>query len=366
VSGTSNTELYTSPTVPYSGPKSITKYKGGINYEGVAGKYFVANNKIRSVRRFEGDLLVESRFGQSIHMLAYDSNRINDRGDVRNEDYKNGGNPMILIRNRQRPLVKVGKKLELRNSPNPAVVMGTEQEKNTGGFLEEDINHDGSSFHITSGQTISKWVTTCYKKMFGMGEEVASFDANSKYTYPMLNGDQVVINSDRLIFSAKYGEIFHFSKKRYGVVTDADYTVDAHQPIILTTNTKAVINSPAIYLGELDETGEPALLGQTTINWMYELCNWLIEHTHWHKHSHVDAGKESPSQTQTPVQLQKIIALRDKLKSLLSRRVFITGGGFAPGKNGGTIPDGTAPTKINIASGEGIPGGWKGQNNRSA
>jgi hypothetical protein len=363
-SGVQNPELYSDPSTPYKGPKSVTKYHGGNNYEGVAGRYYISNNKIRTVKRYEGDLLIESRFGQTIHFTSYDKNRNNDIGHSGNTDYRNGGNPMILIRNRQRPLLKQGQKLELKNSPNKSLIIGTEAEKNVGGYLEENINHDGSSIHITSGQTISEWVTTCYKKMFGSGEEVPSFNGKTDFKYPVQNGDQIVVNTDRLILSSRYGETFHFSKKRYGVVTDNEYSVDAHQQMVLTSNTKVVINSPAIYLGEYDVTDEPALLGQTTVNWLYEMCNWLLEHTHWYLHSHVDAGKESPSQTQLPVQVQRLISLRDKLHTLMSKRVFLTGGGLAKGQNGGEITDGTPPVKINTSNGNGVPGGWKGSNYR--
>lgn len=363
VAGQNNTELFSNQT--FTGrKKSKTNWKGDSGFYGYAGKYFVANDKIRTIKRFEGDLLFESRFGQTIHLTAYDDNRSNDVGDPKYPNYKDSGNPMIVIRNRQRPLVKEGQKLIPHKKLPP--IIGTKQEKNVGGFLEENINHDGSTIAITSGQTISQYVTTCYKKMFGDGEETSKFQGKTSFKTPSLNGDQIVINTDRLILSSRYGESLHYSKKRYGIVTDDEYTVDAHQQIVLTTNTKMVINSPAIYLGEYDQTSEPALLGQTTINWMYELCNWLLAHTHWHKHSHVDAGKESPSTTQLPVQVQQLIALRDKLHTLQSRRVYVTGGGFAPGQNGGKITDGTDPVKINIGTGEGVPGEWKGANYRQS
>ena len=366
--GITNTTLY--EDTPLTGKmESVLKVKTNdiltqnSGYHGYAGKYFVANHRIRSLKRFEGDLAIESRHGQSIHMTAYDNTRGNDVGS--SPDYANGGNPMILIRNRQRPLLREGQPLLLQHSPNKATITGTKIEKNIGGYIEENINHDGSSIHITSGQTISGWVTTCYKKLFGVDEEVSAFKGKSTLTkFPKLDGDQIVIQSDRVILSARYKEMLQYSKKRFAVVTDNEYTIDAHQQIVLTTNTKTVINSPAIYLGEYDMTNEPALLGQTTVNWLYELCNWLIAHTHWYIHSHVNAGTESPSQTQTPVQLQQLIALRDKLHTLMSRRVFITGGGLAPGQNGGTIPEGTGPVKISVGSGDGVPGGWKGENYR--
>jgi hypothetical protein len=363
LSGQGNTELYS--TKPYQGPVSKTSHDGSSGYKGVAGKYYTINDRMRRLKRYEGDTVIESRFGQSIRFGAYDDTRDNDKGDTNNADYFNGGgNPMLIIRNRQRKLLKKGETLKLVNSPNPATVTGTDEEKNAGGFVKEDINHDGSSIYITTGQTISKWVTTCYKKMLGTGEEVGSFNGNSTYNYPILNGDQIILNSNRLLLSSRYGETLHYSKKRYAIVTDNDYTLDAHQQIVLTTNTKTVINSPAIYLGEYDNANEPAILGQTLANWLYDLCNWLGEHTHWYLHSHVDAGKESPSQTQLPVQLQQLYAIRDRVHTILSRRVFITGGGFAPGKNGGDITNGTPPVKINTGTGAGIPGGWKGANKR--
>ena len=358
-SGTENTILFGGDS-PYTGLiKSQTNWKGDVGRIGYAGKYYYANPKIRTVHRFEGDTILESRHGSEVIMKAFDKTRDNDSGAY--PDYVNSGNPMLILRNRQRKLLKVEEKLSLKHSPNPATVVGTIEEKNVGGYLDENINHDGASVYMTCGQTVSEWVTTCYKRMFHdqKDEEVIKFRGPSTFVYPSpMQGDQIVINSDRLVFSARYEEILSYSKKRYGICTDNEFTVDAHQQIVLTTHTKTVLNSPAIYLGELDNTNEPALLGQTTVNWLYELCNWLINHTHWHYHVHpdavtrdgepVDTKPESPTQTQIPVQIQTLIRMRDALHNLLSRRVFLTGGGYAPGQNGASITEGTPPTKIVI------------------
>lgn len=337
-------------TTEYQGPRSKSRYSGGYGFEGVVGRYFLVNKNIRAIRRFEGDLTFESRFGQSIRFSAYDNLRKNDKSADSLKDYKfngvtnpvsgveaGGGNPMIVIRNRQRPILKEG---QLLQKPPLPVVTGTKVEKNVGGFIEEDINYDGSTIAMTSGMTITKWATTCYKKMFEAGkEEQPAFSPSgcTTFKFPVLDGDQIIINSDRVVLSARWGEMFQYSKKRFGIVTDSEYTVDAHEQIVLTTNNKTVINSPAIYLGEYNNSNEPVLLGQTTISWLYELCNWLLAHTHWYNHSHVDAGAESPSQTQLPVQVQKLIGLRDSLHELLSRRVFVVGGGTADGVDGGPL-----------------------------
>jgi hypothetical protein len=363
--------------IEFLGPTSKARHNGGYGFEGVVGRYFWVNKNIRSIRKYEGDLTIESRFGQSIRFSAYDDNRNNDKSDSSLQGYfseienpytktvTGGGNPMIIIRNRQRPILKEGEQYKSHEKLPPSI--GTAAEKNAGGYISEDINNDGSTIAITSGMTITKWATSCYKQMWGeKKEEQTGYSPTgcSKFEFPVLNKDQIVINSDRIVISSRLGETFQYSKKRFGIVTDSEYTVDAHDQLILTTNQKAVINAPAIYLGEYNVTDEPVLLGQTTINWLYELCNWLLEHTHWHKHSHIDAGKESPSTTQLPVQQQALITLRDKLHTLMSRRVFVTGGGFAQGKDGGKIKDGIDPVSINTSNGVGIPGGFKGQNYR--
>lgn len=351
--GDSKTDSYKA----FQGPTSKTSPKGGQGFEGTLGRYFLINPHIRSIKRREGDLVVESRFGQSIRFGAYDDDRNNDIGKNSGfsgyEDYigdgttytinntvfkQGGGNPMILIRNRQRPLADAGK--DSKPYENIPATKGTEEEKNVGGYIVEDVNNDGSSIHMTSGITPTGFKTNCSKKMFGQGEEQSAFEPGGstefKYPSPAI-GDQIVMNSDRIIISAKKNEMFQFSKKRMSFVTDGEYTVDAHDQIVFTTNVKTVLNSPAIYLGEYDETEEPVLLGKTTVKWLQALCQWLLTHNHWHIHKHPDAGKAEPDKTQLPVQTEKLKQLRDTLDSLLSRRVFVTGGGYAPGADGKEI-----------------------------
>jgi hypothetical protein len=353
----------TDPKVPYVGPPSKLNSLGSVGYVGALGRYFYYNTRIRCLKRREGDLIFESRFGQSIRFASYDDNRDNDKGYNSDfsgyADYKGngianpyskkeagGGNPMIIIRNRQRPL-------------NPS----TDEEKNVGGYMLEDINNDGSSIHLTSGVTLSGFQTTCNKKMWGTGEEQGGFDGETSFKFPKLLGDQIVINSDRIIISAKKNEMFQYSKKRMAFVTDDEFTIDAQNQIVINTNNKTVLNSPAIYLGQYDETNEPVLLGQTTVNWLYDFCNWVLVHTHWYKHNHPDAqggtvGDPNPPSTQTTVEAAALIILRENLNLLLSRRVFTVGGGFAPGVNGG----GTNSVTITTPAGTGVPGGFGGSN----
>lgn len=293
------------------GPKSETSaVLKDDDHVGSLGKYFKSNDRVRPLKHFEGDTIFESRHGSSIRFGCFVNDKELDEGDPKNIDYSGGrGNPMVLIRNRQRPIS--------RDKSSP--------ESRFNGSILEDVNKDGSSIQITSGLTLSKWTTTCKKRYFGESlEEQTKYSPSgcSTFKFPKLVGDQMVITSDRIIISSKTEETLHFSKKRYGITTDDEYTVDAHKQIVMTSNTKTVFNSPTIYLGQYDESKEPVLLGQTSVEWMYCLCQVV---------------KELAEIIGGPALIQngKLSFLQLKLTELLSKRVFVTGGGYAPGSDGG-------------------------------
>lgn len=352
---------------------------------GVLGRYFKFNNRIRRLKRFEGDTIIESRFGSSIRFGAYDNNRLNDVGDQTYTDYKDqGGNPMILIRNRQRPIVTEQRDIlsqtdDTYSVDNPSgirseAVHTDKFEEYFDSYIHESINWDGSSIHITSGLTVSKWKPRLhFRKLHfqsdgdlneagqsvttGFKEEQPTYSppGASKFRYPVLNKDQLIIQSDRIIISARSGEIFNYAKKRLQLVTDQEFCVDAHEQMVFTTNEKVVFNSPHIYLGEYNQTREPAMLGQTSIEWLYDLCEWLHNHTHWYHHSHPDAGAESPSNTQKRVEEPQLRALQQRLPNLLSNRVFLTGGGYASGIDGVNI---TGLDNARVGRASQTPGGY--------
>lgn len=299
------------------GPKSYTRNPSiedkDKNFVGSMGEYFKSNDNVRSLKRFEGDTVIESRFGQSIRMGSYDDNRSNDSGDSRYSIYKDGGgNPMILIRNRQRPI----------NTSNKT-------EKNVGGVILEDVNNDGTSIQITSGLTTSKWDTnTIQRNIFqqnkgGIGQFAP--DGCSTFQYPQLKGDQFLLQSDRVLLSAKANELFLYSKKRMGFATDSEFTINATDQSVLTSHKATHVNSPYIFLGDYGVTEEPIVLGQSTAQWLYKLIEWLKTHTHIYKHSHPDAGGASPDKTQVTPELAGLLALQNKIPELISDRVFTVG-----------------------------------------
>ncbi len=91
------------------------------------------------------------------------------------------------------------------------------------------------------------------------------------------HGNQVIINSDRLIFNAKVDSILLYSEKAIGFSTNGNFHFDTDNSI----NTKFIVNSPNIYLGlKNQKTGtlptEPAVLGHQLEEVLIELIDFLI------------------------------------------------------------------------------------------
>jgi hypothetical protein len=357
---------------PIDGPESVisnTEIAANIrDVSGVLGSRFKFNHKIRALKRYEGDTILESRFGSSIRFGAYDENPENDNGE--NDYSDSGGNPMILLRNRQKSVLDM-----------------------EGAFINksytlEDVNKDGTSIQITSGKTVSKFITTVDTPIFQenkLKEQSTFFFPKKKTAFkiPTYKGDQLLVNSDRLIFSSKAEETLFFSKKRFAITTDDEYTVDSknqmvfttedkfivdvNKELILTTNKVAAINSPTIYLGEYGENNEPILLGRTTVIWLTNLCDILIKNievqikltTAMIGHSHITIdGETGSTDSKWGAEIAKFIKpleeqinlikeQKEILNRLLSTKVFTVGGGGAKGKGNSFLYKAAPPASTN-------------------
>ena len=89
-------------------------------------------------------------------------------------------------------------------------------------------------------------------------------------------GNQVIINSDRLVFNAKKDAILLYSDKAIGFSTRGNFHFDTDN----NEDNKFIINSPNIYLGiENTNTGElptePAVLGHELEDLLVELLDFL-------------------------------------------------------------------------------------------
>jgi hypothetical protein len=95
------------------------------------GYTFEENPKIKDLQPFEGDTIIQARFGQSIRFGSTVSVLSNDNTWSKNKEGTNG-NPITIITNRQ----------------------GERVVRNKFDSIVEDINKDGSSIYMTSTQEI--------------------------------------------------------------------------------------------------------------------------------------------------------------------------------------------------------------------
>lgn len=154
------------------------------------GKYFT-KQQVNKLIFFEGDKVIQSRFGQSIRFSGFNNE---------SRDYA----PTTIIRNRQ-------------NDESLASLK-------EGQLVEEDINKDGTIIALTSGN---------YKLNFQPGRIDDGGNSNfettpSNFVLPneYVGTDQLLLNSGRIILSSKDSEMIFFSKKDYGFISDGKFIID--------------------------------------------------------------------------------------------------------------------------------------------
>jgi hypothetical protein len=275
------------------GISEITTGNSGKNEtirKGFAGKYFKRNLRIHQLALKEGDTLLQGRFGNSIRFSGY----IHD-------DTNNGIQyPAILIRNGE-------------SSDN--------QKKKVFDVVSEDINNDGTSIQITSGK---------YKTLFSSTIKVKK-EANQNYpSSDQLIGDQIVVNSGRVILSSKTAETFLFSKKAFSVFSDDVVTIDSEKGIkyvsqngnieISAKNNKNIIfkvgTGAKIYHGK-DGADQQAILGNKLVDLIGKLID-VINNMQFNTYMGptVGPGPMAPFKTQ-------LTTIKTQLKTTLSKNNYL-------------------------------------------
>jgi len=251
-------------------------------YDGL-GDYFTRTPGIHKLKLYEGDSLIESRFGQSIRFSGYNNP---------NKKFS----PSIIIRNN-----------ENSESRKKVVKFG----------VEEDINRDGSIIAITSDQ---------YELPFQPGviddKGKSNFETkpDSFFNYPSkLNGDQILLNSGRIILSAKSGEMIFYSKKDYGFISDGGLSIDNKLGIDISvkddfnviTNDRNVAfhtGKGSIFLG--NENLEPLVKGQTLVDILAELIDALANQEYLTPSGPTKVGPEN---------VPTLAKIKSKLNTILSK-----------------------------------------------
>lgn len=258
-------------------------------------KTYNVKDKIKFIKPKEGDTILQGRVGNTI--------RFSESFLVSDTNAKEPS-PSIIIRNKQNA--------EL-------------DDKKIGELIEEDINKDGTSIYIVSNNAKVPYNHTTISK-----EKVAFKQ------YPTdtdLKGDQLFINSDRVLLSAKANEFIIYGKKNTGIITDGNFSVDAKQDIYLHNekditihskgSNKIFINSDSggkIYLGK--NTGEgnagaavqKMVLGGELVDILSKLIDQIVAMT-----MASPCGPTSP-----PTNAAAFNAIKGRLKTILSARNYLS------------------------------------------
>ncbi len=132
---------------------------------------------------------------------------------------------------------------------------------------------------------------------------------------PQLDGNQIILNSERIIVSAKTKELAFYGKGKFGMTTDDEMTLNCVKRLVTVTATHTSVVSPTIHLGEYITRRHPVLKGDVATAWLGSLCGWLSGHVH----------HDPYITTSSPAQQGQLAGLRARLPTLLSTRVFIAG-----------------------------------------
>jgi hypothetical protein len=196
---------------------------------------FVERNNIHPLLPYAGDIIHEGRWGNSIRFGStarpFNSASLNPWSR-----FGNNGNPITLIRN--------GQPISSSNAGWEPIV--------------EDINKDQSSIYLTSNQQIL--INVASQKYFSYTPREKEIPISpSRYT-----GDQVIINSGRLLFNSNSDHILLSSQRTISFEALKGFNFDTPSNFVIDVGT-------TIKLGNKDAT-ESVVKGDT----LYKNLNNLL------------------------------------------------------------------------------------------
>lgn len=192
----------------------------------------IGNSDVRQVKAEEGDIIFNGRFGQSI---KFGSN-VKELKDENNDLVPDTGEPQ---------------------SPNVIIRAGQgEVPLDNNKPVRENINLDGSSIWMTTNQKVGLQLSTVNKKFVS----IYSHEANK-----VDGGNQIIVNSDRLIFNAK--------SDKAGIIFSSNSSVG-----ISANREIGVVVPPTgkIQLGDY-YAKQPALGGDLTMELFEKLITYLMD-----------------------------------------------------------------------------------------
>jgi hypothetical protein len=182
------------------------------------GNTFVEKSNIQPLTKYEGDVIVEGRWGNSIR---FGSTVISGSQPLNN--WSNGS-----------------------NNGDPILILRTGQYTGSVGFLptEEHPNATPSSI----------WLTSTQKLILPLPSSYPSYKKDKPISVQEYNKPQILIKSGRLVLNSSEDHILLYSNK--------SINLSAYSSINFDTNGDIILESSKVYLGSKDAT-EQVVLGNT-------------------------------------------------------------------------------------------------------
>lgn len=271
------------------------------------------NEKIKFLKPKDGDTIISGRDGNTI--------RFSDT--FLSEDEK-ASSPSIFIRNLQDK--------ELDDKPISTLV-------------EENFNKDGSSVYITSNKVKIPYNITendsnlkkafNEKKAYGLDEK-----GKEKIKYPTdddLKGNQIYVNTDRILLSARANEFLIFGQKQVAVFSGGRFSVDAMNDVYMFANKSNIIfhaggsgkqiflksDGGEVYVGKNDKPGkhgaevQAMVLGGELVKILSDLIDEINKQ--WYPTPSGPTPKDAG-----PLNKPNFIKIKNKLKVILSESNFLS------------------------------------------
>ncbi len=257
-------------------PSEFDRHKGDAEPEGPTLGNSFEPQEIATMQPYEGDLIIQGRWGNSMRFgstsdpQAGDPNLYSDAGSP--------GDPIITIQ----------------------AGFGDASDTGEGYHLEDyTTSGDASQIVLAAGQKIPLEIASTNKDSYHNSSNPDEQDA--------YEGNQVIINSDRIVFNAKTDSILGTAKVSVGFSTEGTFNIDADD--------HTIIDSPKIYLGNAStDEAEPVALGQTLVDWLQELCDTLMAETH----------PTACGPSGTPINSSDYGSLKSKAPDILSENSYCT------------------------------------------
>jgi hypothetical protein len=203
------------------------------------GNTFVERSNIHPLKPFEGDIITEGRWGNSIRLGSTVTTKppivkpLNDWSTS-----GSSGDPIIILRN--------GQGSSFSEGWLPVV---------------ENINNDESSIYLTSTQNIPLSASNTSYTSYNTGSAPI---APNQYA-----GKQVILNSGRLVFNSTNDHILLTSNKSINLNT-SNFNVDSPNGQVVLQTFVDINQTGSIKLGDKDAT-EPLLYGNITQDLLQQL-----------------------------------------------------------------------------------------------